>query len=320
MIPPSGFTAQLFPLRHRVVYSFGLSMVTGTMNTALCTLVRHTNDIIVTGAKVPKMIVVNPKNPNYVEDAGAAVCNMSILDKLSLSIKFNMTHNCLPASLTSGTAGPNFDDGVYTGDGVSAVHLLWRPIFFSFGEKLDAADDDTGTTVKAILGLTKDDSFEDVVPLTTNKLPTAGASDFSQPVSTINIAEVFGDYDMTTDTTMEDHVWDEDLLQSALRRYSIKGALKSMIGRTRHLTLTTSRPYKNYYLDKFVPKSIRRVQPFTFMAIQVHVPLVSDLGQSYHATGLTAAKAHIGCQMIANYHEWNSGHFQDPEGVPPTSA
>ncbi len=125
---------------------------------------------------------------------------------------------------------------------------------------------------------------------------------------------------MTTDTTMEGVAWDEDLFQSALRRYTHKGALKACVGRTRHFTLSQSRPFKNFYINKFVPRSIRRIQPYSFMAILVHAPMDSDADQYYYATDASGTTAHIGVNIICNYHEWNSGHFQDPEGVPPTSA
>jgi len=312
LIPPSGFENTLYPLRHRLVHSYGLSMKDEDNNTAITTLVRHTNDIITTGAGVPKMIVVNPRNTAYVSDAGPAVCNMSILDKLSLSLKFNMTDNCSDRQETAA--------GVFTGDTIHSLKFFWRPIFFSFSEKLAAADDDTGTTVEAILGLTSDATFEDVVPLTTNKLPTTGASNIAHPASTVNIAEVFGDYNMTTNLNGEDQPWDEDLFQDALKRFTNKGALKSMVGRTRHVTLTRSKPYMNFFIDKFVPKSIRRVQPFTFFAIQVHVPIVSHVSSPYHATTLTGSVAHLGVKLICHYHEWNNGHYQQPEGLPPTSA
>jgi len=157
MIPPSGFNEVLYPLRHRVLYSFGLNARDEDNNTVLAPLIRHTNDIITTGAGVPKMIVVNPHNTAYVEDAGPAVCNRSIIDKLSLSMRFNITENFGIDSMTS-------------------IKFLWRPIFFSFQEKLLAADDDTGNTVETILGLTSDTTFEDVVPLTTAKIPIIGTS------------------------------------------------------------------------------------------------------------------------------------------------
>ncbi len=86
-------------------------------------------------------------------------------------------------------------------------------------------------------------------------------------MSTVNAVQVFGDFNMTTNTAMEDHTHDEDELQQALRRFTNKGALKACMGRTRHVTLTKNRPFKNFYLDKFVPKAIRRIVPFTTMMI-----------------------------------------------------
>jgi len=295
MIPPSGFKSELYPLRHRLQYSVGMSMKTGTMNTVFLTFLRHTNDVI---AGTPGSIVVNPHNTNYVEDAGPAVCKMSIIDKLSMSLRFNLTEGFKVDSLVN-------------------LSFLWRPIFFSFNEKLGAADDDTGTTVESLLALTSDTTFEDVVPLTTNKMPVIGSSAKNQPVSSVNIAEVFGDYNMTTNVAMEDQVWDEDLFQSALRRYTNKGALRSMVGRTRHVTLDVNRPWKNFYIDKFVPSAVRRIQPYSFFGIQIHLPLVDSATQSYTSTAVTGSVAHLGVRCLVNYHEWNPDHYQEMSGTPP---
>jgi len=295
LIPPRGFKSEVYPLRHRVEYSVGLSALTTTMNTHLATFVRHTNDVI---AGTPGSIIVNPHNTGYVEDIGPAVCKMSIIDKLNLTLKYNLTEN-------------------FELDKMNKLSFLWRPIFFSFQEKLLSADDDTGDTVEALLALTSDTTFEDVVPLTTNKLPVVGASDKPQPISSVNIIEDFGDYNMTTNLDSEDHVWDENTFQGALRRYTNKGALSSMVGRTRHVTLTKNRPYKHFYLSKFVPKSIRRVMPYTFFAIQTHLPTQVDYGSEYNATAMTASVAHLGCRLLATYHEWNADHYQEMSGTAP---
>jgi len=295
MIPPSGFKSELYPLRHKIKYSGGLTIGSETNNTMLMTIVRHTNDII---AGVPGSVVVNPHNTGYVEDAGPTVCKMSIIDKLSMSLKINMTENC----------------GV---DSIDAVKLLWRPIFFSFGEKLDATDDDTGTSVETILGLTKDATFEDIVPLSTNKLPIVGQSDLSIPLSSVNIAEIYQDYNYTGSVGLEDHTWDENLFQDASRRYTNKGALKACVGRTRHLTLSTNKRYQNYYIDKFVPRALRRIVKYSYFGIQVHIPLDSEVEQHYLATDASATLAHIGVKMIVNFHEWNADHYQEMSGTPP---
>ncbi len=302
MIPPSGFKSQVYPLRHRIIYSFGLSMKTGTQNSAYATLIMNSNDI----ANPVDQVVVNPHNTLYESDTGPLCAKMSIIDKLNLSLRFNLTNFANPKNETA--------SGVFTGDGLMNLRFLWRPVFFSFKEKLDAADDDTGTTVETILALTKDATKEDVVPLTTNKLPTGGTSDFAHPISTVYDTQVFGDYNMTTDLTMEDHVWDETLFQDALRRYTNKGALKACVGRTRFVHLTRDRPFKNFYISKFVPRAIRRIMDYTHMGIQIHLPLAADIDQSYITQTLTGSAAHLGCQIICNYHEWNSDHFQDMTG------
>ncbi len=307
MRPPKGFENEKYPLRHRLIHSFGLNMNADTANTALLPLVMSSNDM----AAGPSTIIVNPHHASYVTDTGPLVRQMSIIDRMRISIKFSMTHECGDAHLAAGTAGPNFDDGVYEGESIPVLNFLWRPIFNVYPEKLDAADDFSGTTVAAILGLTKDATKEDIVPLTTNKLVTGGPSELVLPNSVINDVQVITDYNMTTNFGMEDHVFDEDLLQTALRHYTNKGALRSCLGRTRHVTLTKARPFKNFYIDKFVPNAIRRVQPYGFFAIQIHMPLKTDVAQQFQSSdSITTTVTHLGVKMITNFHEWNVEHDQ----------
>ncbi len=297
MIPPSGFKQELYPLKHKLVYSAGLSAATATQNTVCMPLVRGSTDMDV----APDTIQVNPHNTNYEEDGGAVCRQMSIIDKLRLSLKFNLTEITHTGEIV---------DTVF-GDGLKHLNFLWRPIFFSFPEKLQAADDDTGTTVETILGLTSDDTNQDVVPLTTNKLPVTGNSDKSHAASTVNQAEAFGDLNYTTDLTMEDHVWDEDLFQNALRRFTNKGALKACVGRTRYVHLTETKPWKSFYIKQFVPRSIRRIVDRTFFAIQTHIPIETDIESDYRNLALTGSTAHLGIKLISHYHEWNTEHDQD---------
>ncbi len=304
MIPPRGFKTEVYPLRHRLEYAFGLNLQDEDNNSAIMTLVRSTTDL---EASVPGNIVVNPHHTGYVSDPGSVVCKMSIIDKLSLSLRFNMTDACLDRRETAAA--------VFSGDGIQALKFLWRPLFWTFGEKLEATDDDTATSVKAILGFTSD--AVDSHPITTNDLPIAGGSDLLQPMSLINQAEVITDIDMTANTVMEDHPWDEDLFQEALRRYTNKGALKACVGRTRHVTLTRARPYKNFFIDKFVPKAIRRVMTNTYMGIQIFMPLANDPSQPYSVNVITGSIAHLGCRATCNYHEWNADHYQEMSGTPP---
>ncbi len=299
-IPPAGFNERKYPLHHKLIASFGLSAITTTQNTCLLPLIMGSTDLDVAA----DTIQVNPHNTNYEEDGGPLCRQNSIIDDLTLSLKFNMTDLCNSGEIIS----------TVFGDGLKHLNFLWRPIMFSFPEKLTAADDDTGTTVATILALTSDDTNEDVVPITTSKLPTTGASDLSLPVSTVNAVQVFGDFNMTTDTTMEDHVWDENLFQNAMRRFTNKGALKACVGRTRYVHLTDHKPYQKFFIRKFVPRSVRRIVDRTFMGIQVHVPTETDVESDYRNLGLTASSAHLGCKVICHYNEWNNEHLQERVG------
>ncbi len=306
MRPPKGYKSEEHPLLHKLIHGFGLSMGSDTVNTALIPIVMYSNEM----DKTADLVVVNPKNTSFESDSGPLCRDMSIIDRLRISMKFTMTAWCGPSHHASGVSGAE----VFVGDDIPAFTFLWRPIFNVFPEKLDAADDDTGTTVAAILALTKDATFEDVVPLTTNKLLTNGPSDSALPASTVNAVQVFGDYNMTTNLNMEDHVFDEDLLQTALRRYTNKGALRSCIGRTRHVTLSRNRPYKNFYIDKFVPRAIRRLQPYGFFGIQIHVPEDLHVSQHFMTKAAISTEAHLGVKMITNYHEWHQDFRQESVG------
>ncbi len=314
MRPPRGFEAEKFPLRHRIIHGFQLSLGGDSINTAFIPLVRFAKGTAA-GITVPNTIQVNPHNSAFEKDEGPLCAKMSIIDRLAISMKFTMLDTCQTAHLSSGTAGPNFDDGVYTGDDVPSFTFLWRPIFGVFPEKWDAADDDTTLTVAAILGMTKDATNEDVVPVTTNKLITSGPSDSAQPMSSVNSVEVFGDYNMTTNVGMEDHVFDEDVLQDHLRRGTNKGALRSCIGRTRHVTLTRARPYQSVYINKPVPRAIRRIQPFSIFGIQVHLPEDVHISQHFMMSDAGGGSGHLGVKMMTNFHEWNF-EFDQERGTP----
>ncbi len=311
MRPPKGFEQDKNPLKHKLVMNTTLNMGNENQNTTILPVVMHSNEMDVAASTIQ----VNPHNSGFEIDAGPLCREQSIIDRMRISLKFNMTDHCglthlsnssytfsgSPTALTAQTA-------TYVGDNIPALKFLWRPIFNVYPEKMDAADDFTSTTVAAILGMTKDATFEDIVPITTNKLPGIAPGTTLMPVSTVNAVQVIADYNYTSDFNPEDHVWDEDLLQTALRHYTNKGALRSCLGRTRHVTLTRNKPFANFYIDKFVPRAIRRIQPYGFFAIQVHLPIDTDYEQYATSTSTTGSVGHLGVNMIVNYHEWNNEH------------
>jgi len=289
MIPPKGFVAERYPLRHRLEYSAGLSAENGAMNSTILTLVKNYTDAL----NKPSTILVNPHHASFETETGAVCAGMSIVDKLKLHLTFNM-----PRAAT-GT------------DALYAIKFSWLPIFFSFPEKLDAADAESTTTVKAILNLTKDATKEDITPTFGTKLSVVGSSDLVHPTSSANFTEVFGTLNLSTDTTMEAVAHDRKLLFKALKYYTNKGALKACIGKIRNVVLTRDRPVKSFFINKFVPRAVRRIVPYSYFGILIHVPIESDADQFYYTTNLTTSGVHVGCKAIITYDEWHPDHNQD---------
>jgi len=289
MIPPKGFGKTLHPLFHRLVYGAGLSHITGNVNSTMFTLVKNYKSTV-----SPETLNTNPKHADFIETENGAICiPNSIIDKLKLSMTFSLTKNAVT-------------------DGFRQLKVTWFPIFFSFPEKLDAADDKTTATVKSILELTSDSVEEDVTPLWSGtKLSVVGASDRIHATSNINFNEVFGTMNLTTNTTMESVAFDSTEMFKAIRYFTNKGALKACMGRMRHITLSENHLNHNVFIDKFVPRAVRRIMPYSFFAIMAHIPLDAD-DESYYQSGSgTATVAHVGIKVLANYHEWNHMHEQE---------
>ncbi len=288
MIPPRGFRAEMYPLVHQFNYSMGLSLKTAAASSGYMTLVKNYKSVT-----DPATTLVNPHHANHDVETGAICAPMSIIDKLRLTLKFNLTEEAILA-------------------GAESAVCQWTPVFGSFKEKWDAADDSTTTTVKDILELLTDATEEDVTPLFNNtKHGVVGDSDGPHPVSTVNLVETFGILNMDTDLTSEGVTFNKKVFHDGLRYYSNKGALKAVIGSTRNVWLTRNRPMKTFYINKFVPRPIRRIMPYTYFGILIHVPLDSSPSQHYYSGAMGVNKPDIGIKGQIYYHEWNTEHEQD---------
>ncbi len=288
MIPPRGFKAELYPLRHRLVYSFGLTNGAAAKNTAMITLVKNYKSVT-----DPNLVIVNPHDTDLDYDAGSICAPMSIIDKLSLSMSFNLT-----------------EDGL--ADGVDNLKVQYMPIFTSFPHRLEEVDIDTSLSVASILELTKDATQEDVTPAHAIKLVSGAAANHKAfPVSTVNFTEVFGTMNLTTDTQPEGIPWDSDVFFKASSMFTNKGALGSCHGRMRTLHLTRQRPQSRVFIKTFVPRDVRRIVPYSFFGMLVHVPMDDDIDSPYYTGVMTGTTPCLGFKCIVQYHEWNPQHNQE---------
>ncbi len=291
MIPPKGFKNEIFPLRHRFIYQFGLNNDDAdTKNSTILTLVKNYKSV-----DIPDTVVVNPKHSSFVVETGAICSPMSIIDKLKLSMHFTMTEQALL-------------------DGVEALKVYYMPIFFSFPEKLDAVDAKSTATVASLIEVVKDATEEDVTPLFTgtNLIKSENASiDKSHPVTSVNFTEVTATLNLTTDLIMESVAWDSDTFFKMARYGTNKGALQACVGRMKSILLTKTRPFAQVFKDKFVPRAVRRIVPYSFFGMLIHTPAADDYDSPYASGANSVGVPQIGVKALVSYDEWNADHNQD---------
>ncbi len=288
MIPPKGFKAELYPLRHTFTYMFGLSGVTSSQNSTICTIAKNYKAVINADT-----ITTNPHNANFDVETGAICNKMSILDKIKLHTTITLTEDAIS-------------------DGIHSSRVMMMPIFNSFEGRLDSVDDVSTTTGAAALELTKDATQEDITPAFGAKLPTsAGNGDATHPVSSVNFTEVFGTLNMTTNVNMEDVPWAQNQWIRNTMYFTNKGAINSMHGRMRWITLTRNRPTVSIFTDKFVPRDVRRIMPYSYFGMLFHLPIDNDAESPYYSGAITTTKPHIGIKFDIKYHEWNIDNIQE---------
>ncbi len=110
---------------------------------------------------------------------------------------------------------------------------------------------------------------------------------------------------------MEGVAFDKDTFHKALKYYTNKGALRACVGKTRFIKLTSERSSASIHINKFVPRAIRRIVPYTYFGILLHLPLETEFGADYYTTALTADLAHVGVKALITYDEWNPEHDQE---------
>ncbi len=288
MIPPKGFKAELYPLRHHLKYSFGLTNGAVAKNSAMITIVKHYK-----GSNDPTGIIVNPHDEDLMYETGSICGKMSIIDKMKINMAFTLT-----------------EDGL--ADGIDTLRVQYMPIFTSFPHRLDEVDVDTSLSVASILELTKDATQEDITPAHSTKLVHGAAlNQLPFATSTVNLTEVFGLMNLTTDTQPEGIPWDSTTFFKALTMFTNKGALKSCIGQMRSINLSRQRPLARVFINRFPPRDVRRIVPYSFFGMLIHVPMDTDETSPYYTGVMTGTTPCVGFKAIIDYHEWNSGHNQE---------
>jgi len=182
----------------------------------------------------------------------------------------------------------------------------WMPIYIAFLDDLEAEDSLTSTQIEDILELQHDVTNEDTYPLFSGTdLVVGDALDMSN-VNDSN--EAFGDYGLTTALTYESVAFDKLAFWANMRYKTNKGKLAKVCGQMRTVMIGHDTPYR-YTSNNFTYPTVKRMNPYTFCGILIHLPYAGDGDQVFNANDVTSI-SHLSIQMQWNFSEWNQNFDQ----------
>ncbi len=284
--PPQGYKALEYPLPHNFDYKFSLHAEGSDKHATYATLLKATEQA--TGVD---SVIVNPKNAAFAEDVGALIHMGSIVPRISVSINAFLTKTAIET------------------DAVRQVMFNWMPIYTAFLPSLEAQDDKTDTQIEDILELQHNPTDKDAYPLFDGtKLSHVG----SQPLSTIGRTEVFGDYGLATNATMENIAFDKELYYDAKSYYTNSAMLNKVAPKMHSALVTRDRPF-HHFSNNFTHPTVKRGNPYTYCGILFYLPNVDKDEQLIaDAADVTNTSPILHVNMKVRYDEWNPMFDQSP--------
>lgn len=283
--PPRGYKASEYPLPHNFQYVVGLDLAAENKNDTIMTIVRGSDTV-----NAPSTIEVHPENETFAEETGALCNHESIIDKMSINMHIGMTNHSIQT------------------DQIGAINLYYMPITGAFLEAWNPEDKKSTNDVGEILRVTDSVTQQEVVPTFSGTKLGTGTS--NQPLSTINDTETIAMYGLSTTAVMEGVDFVEDTLWDSFQYYTIHGKMAAVTGTWRKLALSTRRPTINIHMNRFVPRSVRRINPYTYFGMLIYMPLAGSFNQPSARINEVNTGVHVMCNMAVRYNEWNQEFHQ----------
>lgn len=275
---PPGYKKNDSPLDHAFFYKNDLNLATNAQ--ALMETYMRTSVI----SADPSTIEVNNRNTAFAKETGPLIGFDSIVQFIDIRTTLTLT-----------SAAIKIDD-------ITAIKIYWQNIHGAFQDAWEPADEKTGSSIQQILELTSTNGFDDVVPNTNTQDLLVNQN---QPLSTIQHAEDYLDYDLTTDAKMEDIVFDIDEYFDALKYYTNGAKLRSLTGPIRSAILTPTHPTIQIREGKFTPKNVRYGNPHLFFGRRYIIPLDTTPHQVMSDAATTSGVGLVTVATQVRYSEWH---------------
>ncbi len=275
--PPRGYAAQEYPLPHNWGFECELNADAASQNCTYIPLILH--DEGMTGVE---SVNVNPKHGSFAESSTPYCYPDSIIPKMMYRMQVSLTKGAIET------------------DKMRSCVFNYMPVYTAFVNRLDAADDKTGTKVETILDLEYETVGKSCYPIwTTTKL------DMSYTVG-IHGSATTALMGMTTSPTLENIAFLPETFFDALQYYTNSSMLKKVVGPWKTATVTRDRPFK-YYSNNFTHPNVKRINPYTFCGMLIYTPNGGDFAQNFEAADVTDI-SHLLVKGHVRYDEWNA-HF-----------
>ncbi len=272
---PKGYLRAEFPLPHTIVYHVSFNIDSGPQTTYFPIIL---NDEALINAD---LVNVNPEHGSFA-DADHAYCHKnSIIPRISVNLRAKMTKG-----------------GVET-DKLRSLIFNWMPIYTSFLNRLEAEDSKTAIQVEDILELEHETVGKSCYPLwdATKLGPPSGVVELHATPTTALMG-------LTTTAVQENIAWDKNLFFDALQYYTNAPMLRKVVGKMHRVQVTRDRSYK-YSSNNFTNPMVKRINPYTFCGILMHVPSADSPEQLQIAADVTDIP-HIQASCRIRYDEWNA--------------
>lgn len=278
--PPSGYTAEQYPLPHNFRSSFGLGATSAVKGGTTIPILRNTeNSIGIEG------VTVNPANSGFAEETGMSCFPGSIVPR----INFNFSAFIPEAAIATG---------------VRHLVVKWMPIYFAFIDSLEAENHLALESVEDILEFVSADAPKAVTPIYATKLFSPG----NMPLNTITETEAFGDWGLSVDATYEGIAFDEELFWDAKQFFSNASMLSMAHGPIRSALVKQDRPLSFSSNNRTFPR-VKRINPFTYCGIHMWLPQADTAGQTLLDSEITDIE-HLHVNYRCRFDEWNPNFDQ----------
>ncbi len=281
--PPRGYNQEEYPLPHYWEMQFGMGLTTSTKPiTTIIPLLRHSELAI-----NPSIIPVNPNYPTFAEDTGVTCQPGSIIPRINFTMNVKMSQ-------------PQ-----YALDTIQNIMFWWQPIYMAYKRRYDAEDDESGLDVGELIEMEYETTNKSAQPIY-NGTDVFSAGNI--PLSTIDDANEDGvtDWGLTTDDKLEGITLDTTVLHEHLRNATNKEMIKQVLGKRHYVNIKPRKDYL-YHSNNATNSTVKRMNPYTFCGIIIHVPINTSIEQNIRTISNIE---HLNFTIRSSFDEWNPNFMQ----------